>query len=452
MNLELLAATKLPEHIRAEYPALVAFVEAYYRFLDTQESIRDAADIDTVSSKYLAQYKNTFLKNFSDPSFLSVRTFIQHNKEFFSKKGTPDAFKIFFKAYFGEDIEVKTPIYLIASGGEIAGSHFMYITKRYGSLNTGDRFNISTANGIFIIHADLVVDLDIDTQIVYFNLPRGFSSNIGDECTVKVNDRVQFLGEIEATPARITQVLPGKYWQIGQLISFPSSDPSGTPTIARVKRIDSNSGISAIEIIQYGFPHSIDQTYILSPFPSKPQTGAFVYTQTITQNSPRIYAHTLTINDSTNTTTEDITGAGSVSGSVNSYFAENYILEDYVSELLFAQINNVLNPITSIIPEDYTFAMWEESKTILKMNFGSFSRERQEYLTEDGLLSNQNTRLHDNLNYQAFAYYIKTRQDISKYEDSLELLHPAGMKFSTELIRDITVDASSRLNYTAEHI
>jgi hypothetical protein len=45
----ILSVSKLPEHIRSEYPSLTTFIKEYYTYLERMDSISDASGFDTSS-------------------------------------------------------------------------------------------------------------------------------------------------------------------------------------------------------------------------------------------------------------------------------------------------------------------------------------------------------------------------------------------------------------------
>ena len=445
-NLALLSSLKLPEFIREEYPAMVAFIEAYYRYVETLESVSDITDLDTVAAKYVSLYKETSARGFSDPEFLEVKRFVQSNKEFFSRKGTPDAFIFFFKAYFGETIEIETSNFLIASGGEISGDYFFYVTTQLGHMTVADILEITHLGSVYKVEISNLIQLDSNTNAVYFSPPREFINDIGDRCVVHDNEGFErFVGYIESTPSNISTYSPGKYWQVGKIIKFPSIIPDGTPTIARVKSITPNSGIGSIEIIEYGFPHADQQTFIVSPFNFQPITSV-TYTEIVTQYLPSIIkTHTLVINDTVSSLEENIYGL--MLSATQGYFLEDYTALDYNGLGVIAQINQFNKPLETVI-SDVSLETWTESRATLKMNFTQLSRERQQYISNKSLLSDQNTKLHDSYYYQQHAYLLKTSRNIEEYRGSIGLLHPAGLKLFAQLEKIFDYSIRSGIEFT----
>jgi hypothetical protein len=446
-NLSLLSSNRLPEFIREEYPAIVGFVEAYYRFVESTENIGNLTDLDSLATKYVNQYRLQFTRGFSEPKVLGIKIFIRNNKQMFAVKGTEEAFRFFFKAYFGEEIVIQKPEYLIASGGEVIGDYFVYVLGIFGALPDYSNLLV-TSNGVeYLVQAKRIERLDANTYAVYFNPPIGFVCAVGD--SVRINDGTfdTFVGEIKAAPIKFKINAAGKYWQVGKVIQFPSSSINGTPTIARVTKATAQTGIASLEIVQYGYPHSLNQQFSISPFPARPSSGDTVYTVSVIQNSPRINQHNLLMNDTTDGIAETVLGTipGKPGPALigNSYGLE-YFLEDYTdltsASVPAVDISSVASTTVTVSNTDYSLDMWLESRATIELMFGSLSRERVGYASERSLISNQNVKIHDNYFYQAFSYLIKTKQNIADYRGAIELIHPAGLKFFAELEKEFVAD------------
>lgn len=432
-KLAFLSSTKIPEFIREEYPALVTFVEEYYRYLETLSSYEDITDIDNISDEYLKLYKDSVARGFGDPNYLSIRKFIYSNKDFFSKKGTPAAFEYFFKAYFGETITIRTPNYLIASGGEITGSYYFYVSISNGTVSEFDTLIVTTDAGDVHLKIDRVELLDSSHYALYFNPPRGFLNQVGNRVKVlNASNIATFNGLIIPTPYRIIPIIPGKYWQIGQVIILPSTG-SGLPTIARVTRITPDGGIASIEVVQFEYPQTAIQ-YTISSFSSQ-NIGSSDFAELNTvEISEGVFEYTLDVHDNLVGLTDSITGVQTELGG-DGYFSESYQLEDYAGGVAVDQSSGLeeVGDYTQDSPE------WLESLATIQILTGPLARERYEYQSENSLISNQNTKLHDSLFFQAFAYSIETEQNIEDYRGSIDLIHPAGLKFSAILAKRFEV-------------
>ena len=441
----ILSVSKLPEYIRSEYPSLATFVKEYYTYLEMMEGVNDASGLDSVSDKYLARYKDMVLHGFGTPKFMDMRRFILTSKELFKLKGTDEAFKYFFRAYFGEEIEIKPSTYLVASGGDIIGDTFFHCRVIFGILESQDEVTIVNATGDYKILVDSVtlIDPDIGAGSVYhiaFRVPRGFKSNIGDVClSYDTDGNKVFQGHIMQSPSRMVVVNPGKYWKRGQLLKFPAIDDGDrdedldTATLARVRTVDTNTGIASLEIIQHGYPHYPDQTFTVSPFEYRPIDDDITYTKTVLGYSagiPSSYNHVLSILDNVDPMDDAVFGT---------------LVDGYTREIVSV---NSSAPTKSVTNDTNTYARWLESRATVRIEMSSISREFQVYRTNDSLLSDENTKLHDSLYYQAFAYSLISNQDLEEYKGSIDLIHPAGMKFHALMTKMFQSDETGKIDFT----
>lgn len=140
---------QLPEFVRADHPTFVAFLEAYYEFLETQDqalnisfALRDLADIDDTLEEFIRQFKETFLLNFPKQlAFdtetgqpLDERRIIKNIKAYYKAKGSEKSYKFLFRILFDTNVEFFFPKVdiLRASDGKFIIERFMRVTTGNG--------------------------------------------------------------------------------------------------------------------------------------------------------------------------------------------------------------------------------------------------------------------------------------------------------------------------------
>ena len=106
----------LPEYFVAEYPNFITFLEAYYDNLDSDDNfgdlIKDLYTIRDVEDNTLSQLDLMFKElalGISHTQFTTPREVIRNFAEFFRVKGTKYSTQGFFRAFFGEDVEIEYP-------------------------------------------------------------------------------------------------------------------------------------------------------------------------------------------------------------------------------------------------------------------------------------------------------------------------------------------------------
>ena len=79
-----IAASQLPEFVRTQYPTFVAFVEAYYEWLDTQSvDYKALRDIDSTLTDYIKYFKAEIAHNYPivSTNFDTERFLLKHIKD-----------------------------------------------------------------------------------------------------------------------------------------------------------------------------------------------------------------------------------------------------------------------------------------------------------------------------------------------------------------------------------
>ena len=121
LKTSLLVNRQVPEFVRDEYPKFIAFLEAYYEFLEQKQgtekndlvtaakNLRTIKDVDDSIDEFEQSFYNTY--------GLLIPTDVQSNKallfkhlvDLYKTKGAESSFKLLFQLIFGEDIEVVLP-------------------------------------------------------------------------------------------------------------------------------------------------------------------------------------------------------------------------------------------------------------------------------------------------------------------------------------------------------
>jgi len=121
MQVEKLIAFKIRDQfpgLYKEYGAdLVEFVEEYYRFLEeeTNQSVYNSRrlfeyrDISTTLSDLIIQFHKMFMADLPLMEDKDVRFVVKNIMDLYRRKGTPGGILLFFRMFYGEDVEIKYP-------------------------------------------------------------------------------------------------------------------------------------------------------------------------------------------------------------------------------------------------------------------------------------------------------------------------------------------------------
>lgn len=287
-------ATQLPEFVQAEYPTFVAFVEAYYEFLEnSQVDITKVRDIDTTLDEFIKYFKSELAHNYpNSASFDTERYLLKHIKDQYLAKGSEASYKLLFRLLYGKDVfmeypgkqmlrvsdgrwqqdislfvrvDVGDPISLIGKIVDIQTSKKIYIsTPVEGYSATGKNVTKVTAN------IENVVPFNADENIYEIFLNRNFYGEIFPGDVVKYGS--VFQGQILPVTSKIKIQNKGVGFKPGQVFQVSSGD--GTPIWFKVLTIqtyyDKNGakiegGLKTIDLIRFGLNYSTDFSLTVLP-------------------------------------------------------------------------------------------------------------------------------------------------------------------------------------------
>lgn len=106
----------LPSYFRSEYPNLITFLDKYYEFLDSDGNIGDiinhlgqSQDPDAVDAAYLDYLFGELTPDLRADLFDDPREVLKNLADFFRTRGTLYSAKAFFRALYGEEVEITYP-------------------------------------------------------------------------------------------------------------------------------------------------------------------------------------------------------------------------------------------------------------------------------------------------------------------------------------------------------
>jgi hypothetical protein len=152
--------------------------------LYTGKRLYDYADVDTTREDLLKYFKNKYIPNFPERNELSTAKLVKAARDFYAKKGTPEALKFLFRVFYGQEVEVYFPKedILRASDGKwklpqalrlavsdtltllngnvsvvnVASDNFTYSVD--GEVITVDTVNIVTANSFNLVSSGITAN------------------------------------------------------------------------------------------------------------------------------------------------------------------------------------------------------------------------------------------------------------------------------------------------------
>jgi len=440
-QLSSVVSRQIPEFIREDYPTFVAFVEAYYEFLQTQGvDLSSVKDLDKTLDSFIDQFKKELAHNF--PNIVSDERFLlAHIKDQYLAKGSEASYKLLFRLLFGKKVELSYPgtQMLRASDGRWNQEISVFARVDFGDPLeiVGKLVDIQTETRLIRVLVDRKEDLigEIDRivalggDIYEFFLDKRFFG------VLEAGDRIKFKDTFQATilPAtqtpRITQ--PGKNFRVGQVFEVISG--SGTGALLKVTAVDDNNGIKYAEFIKFGLGYT--SSFAVSILATNTVNAAVLISTTAStgrSGSPLAEGGTGSIVQ----TIGDRTAGFEEQGYINSvdYFVVDFINGTYAGSVIREFSQNSANAATLF-----------DDPAIVEVNLGALVRYPGYYISNAGFLDDS-IFIQDSKYYQAFSYVIRLDERLSTYKSAVKtMLHPAGLALFAEFNITNNIDLSIEL-------
>lgn len=259
-NISQLIASQFPSLYREEGENIIAFLQAYYEFLESDpkysvyrnRSIFETGDIDEALDEFVVHFKKKYLADFPYLSSTDTRFLVKHIIDQYRTKGSEQSLKLFMKLAFGEDVEVYYP-----SSDIFKLSDSKWVEPKYvevtPSLKTAtflgkrvysDRFN---ASGVVENIITKRVNGKIFDVVYLSDIVGQFET--GDTLTVD--------GDTEDSPVVIGSLTTvditfgGANFKIGDLLDVWSDN--GKDGVVKVQEIFSQTDTVSFDIIDGGY-------------------------------------------------------------------------------------------------------------------------------------------------------------------------------------------------------
>ena len=281
-KLSRIVAQQLPEFIREDYPTFVAFLEAYYEYMETQDAnLYELRDIDKTLDRFIEYFRNEVAPSAVNLKYSRQRHDLSHIKDQHLSKGSAASFKLLFRLLYNKNVSIEYPgtQMLRASDGKWNQDVSIFAKVNAGNPNdiVGRLVDVITPNRIIRVLVDRRQDVEIEvdryvqiSEDTYeFYVDRRF---FGD---ISVGDRLRYAGifdaTIVATTAKISIQQKGKGFKVGQLYNIKNGGGAGS--VLKVKSIDSIGGINSAEFVKYGIGYETDFTATLIAQAGQATTG-----------------------------------------------------------------------------------------------------------------------------------------------------------------------------------
>ncbi len=334
-NISQLIASQFPAIYREEGDNIIAFLQAYYEFLESDpkyaisrnRDMFDSTDIDEALDEFIIHFKKKYLADFPYLSSSDTRFLVKHIIDEYRAKGSEQSLKLFMKLAFGEDIEVYYPssdIFKLSDSKWVEPKYVevtpsLKTTSFLGKRVYSDRFN---ASGI----VENIITKRVNGKIfdvVYLTDIVG-QFNTGDTLTVD--------GNIEDSPVvtgSLTSVdisYGGANFKVGDLLDVWSDN--GKDGVAKVQEIFSQTETVSFNLIDGGYGYTLDgntQIYVANSVVFIDNTSLqFNHFDPVVQVIQWLYANTANVSLGANVVSTSNTSVyGTVVDKTGAYFKVN---------------------------------------------------------------------------------------------------------------------------------
>ena len=158
-QLAAVVSRQLPEFVREDYPTFVAFVEAYYEYLQAnQVDLKQIRDIDNTLDSYINYFKKELAYNLPKGIVSDEKFLLQHIKDQYLSKGSQASYKLLFRILFGKNVELTYPgqQMLVASDGRWNQEISVFAQIEFGTAEAivGKLVDIQTGGKILRVLVD----------------------------------------------------------------------------------------------------------------------------------------------------------------------------------------------------------------------------------------------------------------------------------------------------------
>lgn len=290
-NLHPLVSERLPQFVRVQHPTLVAFLSAYYEWLDLRRdsgvilspmALKDVVDIDTTMNQFVEMFKKEYLFGFPESLALSKETgnpvntknLLKNIKQFYKAKGTEKAYEFLFRILYDTSVEFyypKTDILKLSSGRWVQNN---YIRT---SNTIGDSIYRAAGNTVVqknksgsIIATAKVINVTVYQKgnfTVAELLISGRNGTFRTETGIEFADGPDTFVEpkIYSVVSSVNILNGGSDYQVGDDVVFsPAVGDAGQKARGTVREVNSAGSIRSITIDDFGINYELTPSVAVS--------------------------------------------------------------------------------------------------------------------------------------------------------------------------------------------
>lgn len=269
--------SQFPAFYREEGPQFVAFVKAYYEWMEQSNnalfqarSLPDYRDIDTTVDDFIIHFKEKYLKNIQFDTATNKQLLVKHALDLYRSKGTERSIDLFFKLVYGTNAEVKYPadnMFRLSDGLWEVPEYLEISYSAYNVDYVGKQIigSISGAKGFVEKYIRRRTEMGY-VNLLYISDIVGEFYN-GEVIGINVNNtpvydstkRATLIGSVR----RVELETRGQGFSIGDIVTFGDS-PRGVGGQARVSATSNATGIVDFLFYDGGYGYTLSAESLIS--------------------------------------------------------------------------------------------------------------------------------------------------------------------------------------------
>jgi hypothetical protein len=262
-----------PQFVREDHQTFIAFLQAYYEWLESQYKVRELEnlrDVDATLDEFIGQFRNEILNQLPDYVLNDKRYLAKVVQDVYRSKGTAKSYEFLFRAVFNETPQLYFPKVdmLRVSDGKYSQKSILRVSAVSGdpldllaqSIVQYNEFGVAISSA----RVENVIAEQQGADLVY-SLTLNAASIIGTFSTA-------YNIETTGTPKIITRsrngvtgfdpVIGGSYYQVGDPVSVVAG--IGTGATAEVSEIYNNGTVTGIIIDTPGKDYTVGQELVFN--------------------------------------------------------------------------------------------------------------------------------------------------------------------------------------------
>lgn len=258
-----LVENQFPSFYKEDGPGFVAFVKAYYEFLETTDKytykenreLFNSNDIDDTLNEFLVHFKEKYLADFPFVTATDKRFMIKHITDYYQSKGSKQSLELLMRLLYNEEVDLYIPSEDILKPSDSEWNTPIYIEvgkspRTRGFVNKQITGSSSGATAF----VEGIVTKRVDGKlidVVYLSSVRGnFRRNerVTDDGIIK--DAPKIVGSLTT----LTIELGGRNNVVGDIFDVVTTQ--GRQGKVRVDAIENNTGKVDFQIVESGYGYT----------------------------------------------------------------------------------------------------------------------------------------------------------------------------------------------------